>query len=207
MMLDLLPNPDLPKPVSLQAKTKFAPTVMPKQKLADVGVVTNSALLAALKESRAIGEPTEQLQKLMNSMMSRFLSSKWADRTSGMKQQFHVEMANNLMKSWSKFDDTKSNNPFAFFTTSMYSSCLGVVSRMAKEELSDHFTRAELRHVYEWNGHEYRIARIMQDGLVLMYKRMPQVEGTSGSSWSAMKGDGIMVSKDFLHDQFTKAAG
>jgi hypothetical protein len=77
--------------------------------------VKNSELLRAVSESKEKGELTRETIDMFNLMISG-ISKKMAYKDPEDKEDCMAFAMEDLCKYWNRFDPSKSNNPFAYFT-------------------------------------------------------------------------------------------
>jgi hypothetical protein len=94
--------------------------------------VTNAQLLEAIAEDKKIGKLSPKLAKYLHMIAERYSFS-----SSFGGYSFREDMVSfavvNLCANWYKFDPTKSDNPFAFYTTAAYRSFLQYLADEKKQ--------------------------------------------------------------------------
>jgi len=94
--------------------------------------VTNAQLLEEIKVCKEKGKLSSTLAKYLNMIAERYSRS-----ASFGGYSFREDMVSfavvNLIANWHKFDPTKSDNPFAFYTTAVYRSFLQYLADEKKQ--------------------------------------------------------------------------
>ena len=94
--------------------------------------VTNSQLIEAIAEDKVAGKLSDKLAKYLYMIAERYSFS-----SSFGGYSFREDMVSfavvNLCANWHKFDPTKSDNPFAFYTTAAYRSFLQYLADEKKQ--------------------------------------------------------------------------
>lgn len=94
--------------------------------------VTNAQLLEAIAEDKKTGQLSNKLAKYLYMIAERYSYS-----SSFVGYSFREDMVAfavvNLCANWHKFDPTKSENAFAFYTTAVYRSFLQFLSEEKKQ--------------------------------------------------------------------------
>lgn len=94
--------------------------------------VTNAQLLEAIAEDKQTGKLSNKLAKYLHMIAERYSYS-----ASFGGYSFREDMVSfavvNLCANWHKFDPTKSDNPFAFYTTAVYRSFLQYLADEKKQ--------------------------------------------------------------------------
>ena len=98
------------------------PPVIPKHYL------SNKNLLAAHAEAKAQGKLTAELAAMLRLIAERYSFHPWF-RGYSFREDMVSEATVNLVRNWHKFDATKSQNPFAFFTTAIRRSYLAYLEQ------------------------------------------------------------------------------
>lgn len=101
----------------------MATTKKPKSTSTKSHYVTNAQLLEAIAEDKLSGKLSDKLAGYLYMIAERYsFSSSFAGYS------FREDMVSfavvNLCANWHKFDPTKSDNPFAFYTTAVFRSFL-----------------------------------------------------------------------------------
>jgi len=94
--------------------------------------VTNAQLLVAISEAKALGKLTDVLAKYLHMIAERYSYSSSFGGYSFREDMVSFAMVN-LVQNWHKFDPTKSENPFAFYTTAVYRSFLQYLADEKKQ--------------------------------------------------------------------------
>jgi DNA-directed RNA polymerase specialized sigma subunit len=94
--------------------------------------VTNAQLLEAIARDKKANRLSGELAKMLWMIAERYSYSH-----SFANYSFREDMVSfavtNLVANWHKFDPTKSDNPFAFYTTAVYRSFLQYLSDEKKQ--------------------------------------------------------------------------
>jgi DNA-directed RNA polymerase specialized sigma subunit len=94
--------------------------------------VTNAQLLEAIADAKKKGKLTNELARYLQMIAERYSYS-----ASFVGYSFREDMVSfavvNLCANWNKFDPTKSDNPFAFYTTAVYRSFLQFLADEKKQ--------------------------------------------------------------------------
>jgi DNA-directed RNA polymerase specialized sigma24 family protein len=94
--------------------------------------VTNAQLLEAIAEDKVAGKLSNKLAGYLHKIAERYSFS-----PSFAGYSFREDMVSfavvNLCANWHKFDPTKGDNPFAFYTTAAYRSFLQFLSDEKKQ--------------------------------------------------------------------------
>lgn len=78
----------------------------------------NSFLLKQLEQSHLNGKVTDALGQSILLLVKRLLTKgNWRNYPLAVKDELISNSVCDIMNSWYKFDVTKSNNPFAYFTS------------------------------------------------------------------------------------------
>ena len=112
--------------------TKPIPQKRAKSTSTKTHYVTNAQLLEAIAEDKKNGKLSPKLARYLHMIAERYsFSSSFAGYS------FREDMVSfavvNLCANWHKFDPAKSDNPFAFYTTSIYRSFLQCLSEEKKQ--------------------------------------------------------------------------
>jgi hypothetical protein len=90
-------------------------------------MVTNEILLAEIIKARELGEMTEELYMMIHAIVEALAKKpQWEGIDEYLLEEMKSEARVHLMKHGLKFDPTKSDNPFAYYSTSIHGSFLGV---------------------------------------------------------------------------------
>lgn len=116
--------------------------------------LSNKNLLRALQESRDKNYPTDELTNMFILLTDRYASRPefkgyaytWLD---DMKQEALLH----CLKAWNKFDPEKSDNPFAFFTSTIKHAMWQFSSKLKKHREVKEAYAVELGLSEEEYGH------------------------------------------------------
>lgn len=94
--------------------------------------LNNKELLAAVKESKQMGQMSNTL-----AMMLQLLCSKYAKKGNFINYSYNEDMQGYammmLVRTWNSFDPEKSNNPFAFFTQCIKNSFIQYLNQEKRQ--------------------------------------------------------------------------
>ena len=127
--------------------------------------VNNKGLLEEFKISKARGEMTPALAKMLMLICERYArKGSYVSYTYNEDMQAFALM--NLVKSWKSFNPEKSNNPFAYFTSCITNSFLQYLNQ-------------ERRH------RNIRDALLVENGLDPSYTFTESYNTTESPTWSS----------------------
>ena len=112
--------------------------------------LSNKDLLAAIEEAKKVGFLTNKLAKMLTLLAERYSYHPWFCNYS-FREDMVSEAVTNLVKNWHKFDATKSNNPFAFYTTAIRRSYLGYLEREREQSSIKDALLVEEGFTPSWN--------------------------------------------------------
>jgi hypothetical protein len=126
--------PKAPKVVVVKPPKPVKPVAVKKAKSTNSRghYVTNAQLIEAIAEDKKTGKLSSKLAKYLHMIAERYSFS-----SSFGGYSFREDMVSfavvNLCANWHKFDPTKSDNPFAFYTTAAYRSFLQYLADEKKQ--------------------------------------------------------------------------
>ena len=94
--------------------------------------VTNAQLLEAIAADKVTGKLSNRLAGYLYMIAERYSYSPSFGRYSFREDMVSFAVVN-LCANWHKFDPTKSDNPFAFYTTAVYRSFLQYLADEKKQ--------------------------------------------------------------------------
>lgn len=94
--------------------------------------VTNAQLLEAIRDDKEAGKLSPKLAKYLHLIAERYSYSPSFGGYSFREDMVSFALVN-LCANWYKFDPTKSDNPFAFYTTAVYRSFLQYLADEKKQ--------------------------------------------------------------------------
>jgi len=94
--------------------------------------VTNANLLEAIREAKAENRLTNKLAKMLMMIAERYsLRSNFIGYS--YRDDMVASAVANLCANWYKFDEARSSNPFAFYTTSCFRSFIAYLGDEKKQ--------------------------------------------------------------------------
>ena len=173
-------------------------TTTPK-KQAPRNYVNNEDFLIEIRKSRAQGRMTDKLGRMMMLLVDRY-----AKKSSFSGYSYLSDMKSsallNLCKCWAGFDETKSNNPFGYYSISVLRSFIQVLNsekkhRDGRDKLLVEFGMSP-SHSYEWD-----LAHV--DGLSDHELGLVDNKTTAFNEWGGMDDlDGISDLDDMDEDAY-----
>lgn len=104
--------------------------------------LNNRDMLEQYKLSKAQGKMTEEFGKMMMLLVTRYLNHpKFYRYTDHYKMEMESNALVTICRGWDSFDETKSQNPFAYFTT----ICTNAFIQVLNQERKNRDLRDELR--------------------------------------------------------------
>ena len=94
--------------------------------------VTNAQLLEAIAADKLAGKLSPKLARYLQMIAERYSYHQWFAGYSFREDMVSFAVVN-LCANWHKFDPTKSDNPFAFYTTAVYRSFLQYLADEKKQ--------------------------------------------------------------------------
>lgn len=98
-----------------------------------VQYLSNRNLLEEISKSKAQDKPTRTLVDMMMKMVERY-STKGNFRGYSYLDDMKSEALVHLTSSWHKFDETKSSNPFAYYSTIITNAFVRVLNAEKKSQ-------------------------------------------------------------------------
>lgn len=98
-----------------------------------VQYLSNKNLLTEISKSKAQDKPTRTLVDMMMKMVDRY-STKGNFRGYSYLDDMKSEALVHLVNAWHKFDETKSNNPFAYYSTIITNAFVRVLNAEKKSQ-------------------------------------------------------------------------
>lgn len=137
--------------------------------------LNNRDMLEQYKLSKAQGKMTEEFGKMMMLLVHRYLNHpKFYRYTENYKMEMESNALVTLCRVWGSFDETKSQNPFAYFTT----ICTNAFIQVLNQERKNRDIRDELRVYSGFNasyGYQERYGEDDEDSSE-SYDRMHESE-------------------------------
>lgn len=94
--------------------------------------LNNKSLLHEVIESKKAGKMSDKLARMLQLLCARFSKKpNYVNYTYNEDMQAYAMMM--LVKTWHKFDETKSSNPFAFYTQCVYHSFIQYLNAERKQ--------------------------------------------------------------------------
>lgn len=118
-------------------KPQRVPTATVKNSITHSGktiYLNNRELLAAVHQSKAKGQMSDTLAKML-----QLLCSKYAKKGNFVNYSYNDDMQSYamlmLVRTWSSFNPEKSNNPFAFFTQCIKNSFIQYLNQEKRQRV------------------------------------------------------------------------
>lgn len=102
----------------------------------------NPTILAEVIRSREIGQPTPELIQIWQQLIDRLKRKKEFQWGRELDEDISSDAMLVLLCTGLKFDPTKGDNPFSYFTTCIHSSFLHTLAKEKKERFYDNNDQA-----------------------------------------------------------------
>lgn len=96
-------------------------------------MINDDELVREIVRCKQTGEISPALAEMLRQIATHCVEVKHATCTDVLKEEIVSESMTILVRSWNRFDETKSNKPVSFFYLSCVGAGLQVLSRESKE--------------------------------------------------------------------------
>lgn len=112
----------------------IVPQVKPKKKKRKVKYLNNADLMVQIKLSKEQGMMNNELAKMLTMLTHNFSKQvKFANYTYNQDMRAYAMMM--LVRTWHKFKEDQSNNPFAFYTQCVKNSFIQYLNQEKRQRL------------------------------------------------------------------------